>query len=92
MYYEYLLFDTMSDGEYATETEALEAAQEAYDNYCDDQEGLSNGDTMEDTVMIVPHTDDGQPIMDAEYSAVVEFEKYHGDFEEHNTLHKGGVL
>jgi len=92
MYYEYMLFDAISDGEYESADKAHEAAQEAYDNYCDDQEGLSNGDTMSDTVAIILHTDDGQPVLGGEFNATVEFEKYHGDFEEHNTLYKGGVL
>lgn len=82
---------TIADEE--SHEEVLKAAGEYFENYAYDHifpEGYSNGDEYEFEATLVHWDEDNNDITEYFTSFVVGY--YHGDWEEHNTMYKGGSL
>ncbi len=80
---------------YEHDFESKEAAQnyadEAFEDECLEQ-SWNNGDTASEEIFLIEYIYDyhGDRIIKQKVTSTVDFEYYHGDFEEHTVWHCGG--
>lgn len=86
IFWEYILADVQSDGEFITDTRAIADAQEKFAEQCVDL-GARNGDIFDETITLIKFKidDNGKNVELERREGIVEYEHYHGDFKEHAT-------
>lgn len=72
------------DNEYESQDDAEEGAQQWWEDYAYDFEGLKNNEIVEDKMDVVQYYEDDESICERIKIDVV-YEHYHDDFTEHST-------
>lgn len=76
------------DFEAASMDEAMKLAQEWWEEKCQDFDPpLRNGEEVSDIAWAVAFDRDGNQLQAHKFD--LYYEHYHGDYAEHNTMHKG---
>lgn len=59
-----------------------------------DNDDLRNGEVYQDECKLIKfhYDENGEMVIEETIDHVLEYEHYHGDFQEHNLYYKGGVL
>jgi hypothetical protein len=88
LYYTFERDGEIFDAEFNTSKEAQAWADDAFEQQCCDEGDFRNGDTASEEIEIIQfyYDDEGERIITHREESTVDFECYHGDFEEHNTL------
>ncbi len=83
----------MSEGYYSSQDAAYDAAYTEWTEGLQD-EFMRNGDTTNITITLykILLDSDGNTTVLTEVTETLEYEHYHGDYEEHNTYYPGGAL
>ena len=76
------------DADFDSQEEAQQWADEAFCQECEECGEYSNGDTESEEIVLVQYryNDDGERDIIGRVDSTVDFEFYHGDFAEHNTI------
>lgn len=88
LFWTYIQDGEIYDADFATSDEALENANERFEEKIQDQnEGLRNGAIFDDEIELIRYfyNEDGEREIVARNPSIVSYEHYHGDLKEHGT-------
>ncbi len=95
MHWEYIFDDEESDCEFKTAGAAQSHAEEKLCEECEaERHEYRDGETVERVITLIQYDEDaeGDTVPVAKLPATIEWVCEKTDFEEHNTLYKGGCV
>lgn len=87
MYFDFEYGGTRLGFEAETKEELITSVDLWWEDRCSEEEDLKNGETVEDSGDIVELDENGEEVSSEPYDLF--YEHYHGDWAEHNTMHRG---
>ncbi len=95
MYWNFIMNDEEFEGQYDTAGQAQDKAEELLCEECEaERHEYRDGETVERVITLIQYDEDaeGDTVPVAKLPATIEWVCEKTDFEEHNTLYKGGCV